>query len=188
MTGFFWNIRGFNKTIKQEVVRSWVRKNNLQFGCVIETRVKERKSEEIIKAVFDGWDSITNYEYHNLGRIWVVWKQNVRMSPVYKSSQIITCSVLMEGENEEFFCSFIYAANGSEERKELWDELRSHHDAPMFRNKKWMLMGDFNEILDGEEHSEFGNSPRIPLGMRDFQDVASYCGLTDMGYQGPRLT
>lgn len=96
MAGFFWNIRGFDKSIKQEVVHNWSRNNNMQFGCLIETRVKERKAGKIINEVFAGWDSITNYDYHNLGRIWVVWKQSVRMSHVYKSSQIITCSVLME--------------------------------------------------------------------------------------------
>lgn len=188
MAGFFWNIRGFNKSIKQEVVRNWSRNNNMQFGCLIETRVKERKARKIVSEVFAGWDSMTNYEHHNLGRIWVVWQQSVRMSPVYKSSQIITCSILMEGVEEEFFCSFIYAANGIEERKELWDDLRSHYDSPMFKDKNWMIMGDFNEILDIEEHSGFASSPRLPGGMRDFQEIASYCGLTDMGYQGPKFT
>lgn len=188
MAGFFWNVRGFNKKIKQDVVRNWVRSNNMEFGCLIETRVKERKAGDIIKEVFEGWDSITNYECHNLGRIWVVWRQSVRMTPIYKSSQIITCSVLMEGEVEEFFCSFIYAANGVEERRQLWEDMRNHYDAPIFKEKKWMLMGDFNEILEGEEHSDFEVLPRFPQGMRDFQEVARYCGLTDMGYQGPRFT
>lgn len=75
-----------------------------------------------------------------------------------------------------------------EDRKKLWDDLRSYYDAPMFRDKKWMIMGNFNEILDIEEHSEFETSPRLPVGMRDFQEVASYCGLTDMGYQRPKFT
>lgn len=168
MAGFFWNIRGFNKKIKHEVVRKWIREENMQFGGLIETRVKERKAGEIIKEVFKDWDSITNYEFQNLGRIWVVWRQRVRMTPVYKSSQIITCSVLMKDEVEEFFCSFIYTANGVEERKKLWEDLKNHSDAPIFKDKKWMLMGDFNEILEGEEHSEYEISPRIPQGMRDF--------------------
>lgn len=43
-----------------------------------------------------------------------------------------------------------------------------------------MIMEDFNEILDIEEHSEFETSPRLPVGMRDFQEVASYCGLIYM--------
>lgn len=111
----------------------------------------------------------------------------MRLTPVYKSAKMITCSVLLPGE-EEFSCSLIYAHNLIESRKDLWEDIRSHHDSQMFRNKKWMLMGDYNEILDGEEHSGFEDSPRIPLGMRDFQDVTSYCKLTDMGYQGPRFT
>ena len=97
----------------------------------------------------------------------------MRVTPVYKGAQIITCSILLPGENEEFLCSFIYASNSMEERKDLWDDLRLHYEAPMFKNKRWMLMGDYNEILEGEEHSGFGDSPRIPLGMRDFQDMAN---------------
>lgn len=42
--------------------------------------------------------------------------------------------------------------------------------------------------LEGEEHSGFECSPRIPLGMREFQDTVRYCKLSDMGYQGPRFT
>lgn len=42
-----------------------------------------------------------------------------------------------------------------EESRSLWEEMRNHHDAPMFRNKKWMLMGDYNEIMDGEVHSRY---------------------------------
>ena len=187
MAGFFWNIRGFNKKIKQEVVRNWVRSQSLQFGCIIETRVKERKAGKIIQETFKDWDSMTNYEHHNLGRIWVVWRKTVRMTPVFKSSQIITCSVLVKGE-EEFFCSFIYAANGVEERRVLLEDLRSHYDAPMFRDKKWMIMGDFNEALEGEEHSGYEDNPRISQGMRDFQDLVCYCRFTDMGYPGPKFT
>ena len=188
MVGFFWNIRGFNKKIKQKAVSNWVRSSNMEFGCIIETRVKERKAKKIITETIEGWDSITNYEFKNLGRIWVVWRQDVRMTPIYKSSQVITCSVLRKGEEKEFLCSFIYAANGVEERKQLWDDLRNHYDAPIFKDKKWILMGDFNEILEGEEHFNYDVDRRIPQSMRDFQEVAGYCGLTDMGYQAPEFT
>lgn len=44
-------------------------------------------------------------------------------------------------------------------------------------------MGDYNEILEEDEHSGFEDSPRIPVGMRDFQEATRYCRLTDMGYQ-----
>ena len=153
MTGFFWNVRGFNKTTKHEVVRSWVRSQNFLFGCLIETRVKEIKAKEIVSSVFQGWDFVSNYEHNNLGRLWVVWKSSVRLTPVYKSNQLITVSVLLPGESEEFFCSFIYALNTMEERRSLWEDIVNHHEAAMFKNKRWVLIGDYNEILEGREHS-----------------------------------
>lgn len=109
------------------------------------------------------------------------------MMPVYKSDQLITCSVSMQNE-EEFFCTFIYASNGAEERKVLWNDLRDHHSSPMFRNKPWLLMGDFNEILEGEEISGFADLSRPPRRMRDFQELVLHCSLSDMDYQGPLHT
>ena len=49
-------------------------------------------------------------------------------------------------------------------------------------------MGDFNEILDGEEHSNYQDSGLSTSGMRDFEEVVQHCRLLDMGYQGPKFT
>lgn len=97
MTGFFWNLRGFNKPSKHEVVKEWVRKRGFQFGCLIETRVKENKMKGIINKVFPGWSHMANYDYNRLGRIWIVWNQSVRVTPCYQSEQLITVSILLEG-------------------------------------------------------------------------------------------
>jgi len=75
-----------------------------------------------------------------------------------------------------------------EERKELWSDLWHHHNSHSFKNKAWMIMGDFNEILEGEESSEFLNMGRVSGGMRDFQRAVLHCRLSDMGYQGPLYT
>lgn len=111
---------------------------------------------------------MSNYEFNPLGRIWVVWRSTVRLTPVFKSNQIITCYVLFQGRESEFFISFVYALNSVEGRKGLWEDLCNHHDSPVLRNKPWIIMGDFNEIINGEEHSVFGDSPSIPVEMRDF--------------------
>lgn len=55
-------------------------------------------------------------------------------------------------------------------------------------NKEWMIMGDFNEILDVEENSRFLSLGRVPGSMRDFQRVMLRCHLSDLGYQGPLFT
>ncbi|XP_010463164.1 PREDICTED: uncharacterized protein LOC104743817 [Camelina sativa] len=173
MSGFFWNMRGFNKSKKHSIVRDWLQTESLQFGCLLETRVQETKAPRIISSVFRGWSSITNYEFNDLGRIWVVWKEDVRVTPVFKSGQVVTCSILLLGNTMEFFVSFVYAYNLAEERKELWEDLKSHFDSPLFTNQPWVIVGDFNEILDGAEHSTYDDNPFVTSGMRDFQDVSN---------------
>lgn len=49
-------------------------------------------------------------------------------------------------------------------------------------------MGDFNEVLDCEEHSGYVVTPSIPPGIRDFQEVVSHCLLCDLGSHGPLFT
>lgn len=82
--------------------------------------------------------------------------------PMFKSDQMITCSIKVEGRDDEFIVSFVYASNFMEERKVLWRDIRDHHDSPIFRHKPWLIFDDFNEILEVEEHSNFVISPHIP--------------------------
>jgi len=102
MSSFFSNVRGSNKRSKHYVVKDWVAKANLQFGCLLETRVKERQAEIVFQSVFPDWSFLSNYVSHRLGRIWVVWSSKVRLTPVFTSSKMITVSVLMEGISNEF--------------------------------------------------------------------------------------
>lgn len=187
MSSFFWNVRGFNKMLKHSVVEEWVKGNSMSFGSILETRVKESKAGNIFKKVFRGWNVMTNYEYSDGGRIWFVWKDDVRVTPVYKTDQLITYSVELQ-DQEIFFYTTVYAHNSVEGRKELWDDLCNHYDSAMFCNKAWVIVGDFNEILVGEESSRFEDFGRISCGMRDFQRMALRCNLSDMGYQGPKYT
>lgn len=101
---------------------------------------------------------------------------------------MITCSVKLEDYEDEFFCSFIYALNSMEEQKELWKDLQDHSGSLIIRQKPWMLMGDFNEILDVEEHSSFEYAPIITPGMQDFQEITNQCSLVDLALHGPLYT
>lgn len=97
MSGFFWNIRGLNKSNKQSVIQEWVRKNSFQFGCLIETKVKDSKVDKVMKRIFGDWNMVSNYEFSRLGRIWVTWNRQTKVQVVFKNGQLITCSVLLHG-------------------------------------------------------------------------------------------
>lgn len=58
--------------------------------------------------------------------------------------------------------------NTVEEMGILWEDIKNHKDSSLFRHKSWVLMGDFDEILESNEHSIFGTPTNIPTGMRDF--------------------
>ena len=186
MSGFFWNMRGFNKDSKHKIVKDWIRKSGFQFGCLIETRVKENRMEKILEKVVPGWSYVANYEYNRLGRLWLIWSPRVRITPCFQSTQMVTCSILLEGFEVEFFCSFVYGMNLVEERRELWQDLKDHQDSSIIQKAPWIIMGDFNEILDGAEHSVDANHDT--LGMREFQGTTAYCSLVDLAYQGPKFT
>lgn len=161
------------------VVHEWVRKKGFQFGCLIETGVKENKVKKIMEKVFPDWSYITNHESNRLGRLWIVWSPRVRVTPVFQSAQLVTCSVLLEGLKEEFFCSFFYVYNLAEERKEMWRDLKVHQDSPILKNSPWIIQGGFNDILNGVEHSVIGSS-QDHSGMRKFEEAVQYCSLIDM--------
>ncbi|XP_024016317.1 uncharacterized protein LOC112089792 [Eutrema salsugineum] len=55
-------------------------------------------------------------------------------------------------------------------------------------DRPWICLGDYNEILEGEEHSQYKNSPNITSGMRDFQNLVLDCHLEEMAYHGPLFT
>lgn len=187
MSGFFWNIRGFNKKKKHLVVQKWIREQDFMFGGLLETKVKEGRSERILSTVFQGWSMISNYEYNTRGRIWLVWRPDIRVTPFFKSGQMLTVSICTEGD-QEFFYSIVYALNTMEERKELWKDLKLHQDSPIVRNKPWLIAGDFNETLDMEDHSSHEISPMVTQGMRDFGEIVQYCSLMDLGSHGPHFT
>ncbi|XP_048634963.1 uncharacterized protein LOC125608589 [Brassica napus] len=130
---------------------------------------------------------MTNYEHSQGGRIWLVWRDEVSMIPVYKTDQLITCSVKLP-DQEEFFFTCVYANNLAEDRRELWEDLCHHSDSNLFRNKSWIVAGDFNEILEAAESSRFDDMGRTPSGMREFQRMVLHCRFSDMGFQGPLHT
>ncbi|KAL1204611.1 hypothetical protein V5N11_033247 [Cardamine amara subsp. amara] len=187
MSGFFWNIRGFNKFNKQQVVKNWIDKYGIEFGALLETRVKAGKSDRIVTSLFKNWSMVSNYEFHRLGRIWVIWSTKVKLRVVFKSAQMITCAIELE-DGEDFFCSFIYASNFEEERRELWRDITQGQNSASLRGKPWLCCGDFNEILDIKEHSNFSISPTVTPGMRDFQAVVRCCSFTDLAHHGPQFT
>ncbi|XP_024010162.1 uncharacterized protein LOC112085231 [Eutrema salsugineum] len=129
------------------------------FGGILETRVVESKADGIVAKTYPCFkDKSDDYGFSEIAR----------------SGGIL--------------CSFVYGSNFLEERKNLWRNLRDLATSPIYWRMKWMIMGDFNEILSREEHSGADSGSIIASGMEDFQAAVRDCDLSDMGSHGPLLT
>jgi len=189
MSSFFsWNTRGFNQPRKHNIVRSWIQAVRPSFGSFLETRVQETNSLSVLQSILPGWSYLTNYDHHRLGRTWVDSSDVVVMTLLTKSSQHITCSVQIVGTREQFICSFVYASNFPSERRILWGDLCQLRSALIPPTTSWIVSGDLNEVLSFSDHSRVMDFSLNDSGMRDFQNVVSYCDLADLHSSGPTFT
>ncbi|XP_061373781.1 uncharacterized protein LOC133316100 [Gastrolobium bilobum] len=66
---------------------------------------------------------------------------------------------------------------------EIWNGLRSIAERGF---EKWVVMGDFNAYV--EERDKQGGSEVGWGSMQDFENCLSDCGLSDLGFSGPKFT
>ncbi|KAJ6408658.1 hypothetical protein OIU84_011897 [Salix udensis] len=80
--------------------------------------------------------------------------------------------------------TFVYGLNSPGERRELWDYIK--HSSVAFNSLPWVIMGDFNAILDptykdGGDKNWYGHS-------NDFANAILSAGLAHLPFQGPKFS
>ncbi|XP_019082654.1 PREDICTED: uncharacterized protein LOC109125477 [Camelina sativa] len=168
--------RGFKK---------WFRARKPIFGGLIETHVKQPKEVKFINNLLPGWFFEENYSFSELRKIWVIWDSSVQVVVVEKSLQMVTCEVLFPGEQSWIVVSIVYAANEAE--RELWLEIVALGASQLVSSRPWIVMGDFNQILNPHEHSE-QPSLNVDRRIRDFRSCLLDAELTDLTYKGNFFT
>ena len=107
-----WNIKGLNDPLKQKEVCSFVVSNDLDFVCILETRVRISNKDRIFNSLFPGWRLFHNYDHALLGRIWICGNpEKVSIDLVHAMDQAMLCHVTALKDNCSFWCSAIYASN-----------------------------------------------------------------------------
>lgn len=104
-----------------------------------------------------------------------------------KSLQMITCEVLWPDTQLPVIISFVYASNIKAERCCLWDELVSLSTNHIVVGKAWAVLGDFNQVLNPNEHSgEAGHN--VDTRTRDFRSCLLNASLSDLNFRGCSFT
>lgn len=94
----------------------------------------------------------------------------------------IDCSVEESGKDPWRFTMF-YGEAQTHLRHQSWEVLM---DIATASSLPWLCVGDFNEVLQSEEHDGIGM--RRNAQMQAFRDAADVCMLQDLGYLGPFWT
>ncbi|XP_070014516.1 uncharacterized protein [Nicotiana sylvestris] len=150
-----WNIRGLNKIPKQKEVKRFIRSNKVKMIALLEHKIKEQKALQIIRRITPGWACITNYEYSNRGRIWILWDiSEIDCVELGKSSQYIHTIIQIKSMSMRFNLTAIYGLHTVEERRGLWNDLNNWSKV---QQGPWLVMGDYNAIRAGIDRA-LGNA------------------------------
>ncbi|GJW75105.1 hypothetical protein Tco_0134475 [Tanacetum coccineum] len=152
----------------------------------IETKVKKRNLVRICSTMLGPWQWVSNNASCSNGTgIIVVWDPNsVRVMVISQSLQLMNLFVESVDGLHRFYCSFVYAHVRASGRKVLWKELMCH--SLVVKDEPWLLMGDFNVILDPFERS--AGSSYFTSSMEDFRDCLGEIGVEDVGMSGLKFT
>ncbi|GJW24413.1 RNA-directed DNA polymerase, eukaryota, reverse transcriptase zinc-binding domain protein, partial [Tanacetum coccineum] len=153
---------------------------------LLETHVKKKNLNRICKRVLGNWEWVSNISSCNGGtRIIVGWDpHNVSVMVLEQSSQVLHCFVEPVNGDPSFFCSFVYAAVHTVDRRSLWKALHKHKFA--VKDRPWVILGDFNACLDPSERSS--GCSKVTTAMNDFRDCVSDIEVEDIAMSGLRFT
>ncbi|KAL0424176.1 UNVERIFIED_CONTAM: hypothetical protein Sradi_0952400 [Sesamum radiatum] len=171
----FWNVRGFNRPLKQNGVAHLIKNNQLCLLGILETKLAATAIPKIINRLFLGWCQANNFDAIAGGRILIIWNPAViDLYPEDISPQVIHCRVTNKSSQLSFYISFTYGLYTVVNRRSMWEKLLELGQ-PL--NMPWIILGDFNCVKSPAE-KQLGVPPTW-YELKDFSDCCLALGLHD---------
>ncbi|GJU84848.1 RNA-directed DNA polymerase, eukaryota, reverse transcriptase zinc-binding domain protein [Tanacetum coccineum] len=150
---FAWNVRGLNNDLSQKQAIDMIRNGGFSFCALLETKLKKMKRSRICSKVLGRWD----------------WCSN--------ASSCVGGTGIIVGWNPNAVRIMVHSQTAQEYlMRSLWKDLFVH--SHVVKDAPWVLLGDFNVILDPSERS-FGFSG-ITSGMEEFRSCISKIEVSDL--------
>ncbi|KAK6123881.1 hypothetical protein DH2020_042372 [Rehmannia glutinosa] len=117
------------------------------------------------------------------GGLCLLWNSNVQVDLISFSSHHITSNIELDQNQQPWVFSGIY---GWPDNSQKWKTCQLMRDINPGIGKPWLCAGDFNEIMWSVE--KIRGRFRFDNNMEEFRNTINNCGLTDLGFSGPRFT
>ncbi|XP_026378724.1 uncharacterized protein LOC113273178 [Papaver somniferum] len=162
MKVLYWNIRGLRRAKARDKLRNIVKKNCPSLVILAEPKIWAT-SEFIKKLRLPGmhFQLIDNYYEENKGNIWILWSASI----ISNTRQEITVEV------GDALITRVHAATLSVNRRELWKDLVDINNL----NKPWLVIGDFNTVMNVLEKK--GGLAPLKISMMELKNCLNICGL-----------
>lgn len=129
-----------------------------------------------------GYDDMTTVEPIGLsGGLAVMWKKNFKVDILSRDKRIIDLKVQMG--SMVFSISCVYGDPARNRRNRVSERLT---DIGLVQNEPWLLVGDFNELMNNEE--KLGGSSRHESTFWDFRHMAENCKIKELRSVGNQLS
>nr|GEZ76959.1 RNA-directed DNA polymerase, eukaryota, reverse transcriptase zinc-binding domain protein [Tanacetum cinerariifolium] len=142
------------------------------------TSNKQKVARDFIANESLSWDWYSNMQKCDKGcKIMIGWdSEQVNCNLVHCAKQSMLCEIMTVKGNTKIYCTFIYAANGAKERRDLWKDLQIYKSIAC--NQAWIMLGDMNVTLNPNEHSDGSSS--ITSEMNEFKDCINSIEMEDV--------
>lgn len=117
------------------------------------------------------------------GGVSLLWRDNMDITIMSYSANHIHGQCVDEEENEKWDITGIYGHPEENNKRKTWQLLEKLTSQV---GRKWMCMGDFNDVLSAEE--KIGGNARTQSQLALGRNALNVCNLFDMGFEGYQYT
>ncbi|XP_059431505.1 uncharacterized protein LOC132165008 [Corylus avellana] len=177
-----WNCRGLgNLRTVRELCRLVKQKQPIMV-FLMETKLRKEKMESI-RCKLEFASMFVVESVGKSGGMALLWGEDVNVTIQNFSQRHINGVVKISDDGVPWKFTGFYGHPEVAKRSESWallQHLSTLNPAP------WVCIGDFNEIVTSSE--KWGGGERAQRQMFGFRQVLENCGLSDLGFRGPKYT
>ncbi|CAL9225059.1 unnamed protein product [Arabidopsis halleri] len=175
-----WNCQG----IGGDLTVPRLREIRSDFSPNILFLMETKNQDEVVLKLLQSMGFVSHFTVPPLGLsggLVLFWKDDVVVEVLSSSQNFIDTKIKFQ--NISSFLTFVYGAPNVEDRQKIWNEISSLGDS---RDEAWLLMGDFNEIMDNSE--KVGGPTRAEGTFIPFRSFVSQNGLWEVNHSGNSMS
>lgn len=181
-----WNCRGLGNPRAIRALSRLIIKEKPHIVFLMETRLKS--SEMVHLKHRWGFNRGLSVDCRGVGResaegVSLLWHDNIDISIMSYSINHIHGQCVDGEEAEKWDITGIYGYPEENNKKKTWQLIEQLSSQV---GRKWMCMGDFNDVLSVEEKR--GGNTRTQSQLALGRNTVNDCNLLDMGFEGYQFT